>query len=69
MEHTINAPTDPIRPNFSFGGWALPSAPNTVITFPQIITENVTYQAIWLPTYQLTFNANAGQPITITNNN
>lgn len=69
---SINKPNDPIRPSFQFGGWALPSAPNTPIIFPQSITSNITYQAIWLPTYQLTFNVNGGQILpsqTIIENN
>jgi uncharacterized repeat protein (TIGR02543 family) len=61
---TINAPVpDPIRPNFAFDGWALPSAPSTPITFPQIVNDNVTYQAIWLNTFNLTFNENGGQQV------
>jgi len=61
---TINAPSpDPIRPNFAFDGWALPSAPSTPITFPQFATTNVTYQAIWLNTFTLTFNENGGQQV------
>jgi outer membrane protein assembly factor BamB len=61
---SINAPSpNPLRPGFAFDGWALPSAPTTPVTFPQIINNNVTYQAIWLNTFELTFNTNGGQPI------
>ena len=61
-----NAPSiNPIKPAFAFGGWALPSAPNTPITFPQFASQSITYQAIWIPTYTLTFNSNGGTLIPV----
>jgi uncharacterized repeat protein (TIGR02543 family) len=62
---SILPPPNPLRPNFVFDSWALPSAPNTPLTFPRIINENTTFQAIWLPTHTLTFNSNGGSSIPI----
>jgi len=56
---------NPVRPNFVFGGWAYPDTPNTPVNFPQFATENATFQAIWIPTYTLTFNSNGGSSIPI----
>ena len=61
----INKPNDPLRPNFAFEGWALPSDPNNPLIFPRTVNENTTFQAIWLPTYTLTFNSNGGSSIPI----
>ena len=60
----VNEPNQPTKPNFAFGGWYEEGDVNqTEINFPYQVTENITFTAIWLDTYTLTFDTNGGQKI------
>lgn len=53
----VTAPTNPIKPNFSFVGW------NPVV--PSTMPENgATLTALWTPLYTISFNSTGGSPVS-----
>ena len=55
---SVNPPTDPVRPGFVFDGWENPLGQPQ--TFPTNISEDITFTAIWLETFTLTYDTNGG---------
>ena len=61
---TVNAPDDPTRTGYVFGGWYPTAAcDTTAVTFPYAVTADTTLYAKWTPVYTVTFDSNGGSAV------
>ena len=65
---TVNAPTEPTRPNYTLAGWFTAADGGTQVTFPYTLTGDVTLYAQWTHTpasFSAPSQAAPGETITI----
>ncbi|HKM30381.1 MAG TPA: InlB B-repeat-containing protein, partial [Bacilli bacterium] len=60
----VSSLTDPMRQDYTFGGWYLNSQLSAAFSPTMVITENITLYAKWTRiTYTMNFNSDGGTPV------